>query len=82
MHEDRLVERFLDPEETVRIMFFRGIFTDTGRPVVPDDYVLKIDAKRKELIFDARIFRELLKQAKHTGEDIYLWTISDPSLCP
>lgn len=87
------LDKLLNTDENIDVMRFtcldeRGFLSFLADPheglrkCIPKDYIMAISANGKQRIVDSSQLLDILKQTNYTGEDVYFWTIYDPSLCP
>lgn len=82
---NRTNDGLLEPGQTLNWVLDMSRDTCKIENAVLDDYKLEINANGKTISLDKASFLKVLKNAKSDHDAftrIYLWTISDPKLCP
>jgi hypothetical protein len=81
--ENSKLNQYVDSGKVVRVLSIISFDDDAGIDT-PGDYYLEISGNSKVRGVDKAKFIKILKQASHVkiGNATYIWTITDPSLCP
>jgi hypothetical protein len=81
---DYSIEKSLEPNQSLERILSVGSYIKDIRKVVSDNYSLKITANGNAISLGKAQFLRVLEKANYKMIDygLFIWTISDPSLCP